>query len=1049
MIDHALAAALLSTVTAAGNIEIDSYTFGGLSARAIGPAVMSGRIAAIDAVAGDPRTVYVGAASGGVWKSDDSGITFKPVFDDHPQSIGAIRIDPTDPETVWVGTGESWVRNSVSIGDGVYRSTDGGESWTHLGLADSEHIAAIRISHLDGNVAFVCALGHLWDDNEERGVYRTTDGGQSWQQVLYVDAGTGCADLDLDPTNPNIVYASTWSFRRAPDFFRSGGSGSGLWRSLDGGETWTRLEQGMPEGELGRIAVAIAPSRPTTVYAVVESEDTALYRSDDMGRSWTRKNASNNVQMRPFYFAELLVDPEDHERVYKPGFTLTVSTDGGESFSSMFGAGFNISIHPDHHALWIDPRNPHFLLLGTDGGVYASEDRAAHWRAIGTLPVSQFYHVSHDDRWPYNVYGGLQDNGSWMGPSRAPGGIQAKDWQNVGFGDGFWTFADPVDPDYIYSEYQGGQLMRVHRELGEVRRIAPVATGEEEALRFNWNTPLHLSPNHPGRIYYGSQYLHVSDDHGESWRTISPDLTTDDPDRQRQLESGGLSVDNSTAENNATLYTISESPVDAGVIWVGSDDGLVHVTRDGGEHWDNVTRGLPEVPPGTWVSRLDASPHDAGTAFITLDGHRTGDMTPYVLRTDDYGRTWRSLVTDVIEGYAWVVRQDPVNADLLYLGTEQGLFITLDGGRNWARFKENLPPVAVHDIVVHPQEHDVVLATHGRGIYIIDDVTPLRALTAATLTENVVLLPSRPAVMVSGGQLQSFGAHDQFVGANPPEAASIAYYLRKRHLFGDLLVKVYDDDGNLITVLPGGKRRGINRVDWPMRLKPPKFPPSTSLVPGFLGPRVPEGSYRIELVKGKETLTGEVTLTGDPRSPHSREDRLAQQRLGLELYGMLNDLTYLVESLLDVRTRLLDAAEQAGGRDRRAIERQAESIKALTDTLAATSEAGMLSGEEQLREHLGNLYGAVTGYDGRPTTTQLDRRDQLKVELARAVARGDEIIAELPAINERLERLGVKPIERIDRDTWNEDNGIGTAGGPAPYRGPLLGEWLSLLGAAW
>ncbi|MDX1571055.1 MAG: hypothetical protein R3200_11260 [Xanthomonadales bacterium] len=1038
------AAGLLSAPAMA--VDVDSYTFGGVSARMIGPAVMSGRIASIDGVPGDPVTLYVGAASGGVWKSRDGGITFTPVFDDHAQSIGVVHVAPGEPATVWVGTGESWVRNSVSIGDGVYKSTDAGESWTHMGLAESEHVGAIRISPNDANVVFVCALGRLWSDNEERGVYRTRDGGETWEKVLHVDERTGCADLDMDPNNDRILYAAMWEFRRYPDYFESGGPGSGLYRSIDGGSSWERLGTGLPDGDLGRIAVAVAPSRSNVIYATVESDDTALYRSEDLGTSWERRSDSSNIQMRPFYFSELVVDPQDHQRVYKPGFTLTVSTDGGESFSSMFGPGFSVAIHPDHHALWIDPRDPQELVLGTDGGVYVSHDRATHWRSVGTLPVSQFYHVSHDAEWPYNVYGGLQDNGSWTGPSRSPGGIQAKDWDNVGFGDGFWVFVDPEDPNTIYSEYQGGELMRVDRALGEIKRIAPVAGEEEEELRFNWNTPLHLSSHRPGRIYYGSQYLHVSDDRGESWQTLSPDLTTDDPNRQRQLSSGGLTIDNSTAENNATIYTISESPVDGAVIWTGSDDGLIHVTRNGGEDWREVS--IDEAPDGTWVSRVEASPHAAGTVFVTLDGHRTGGFATYVFRSDDFGKNWRALNTESVRGYAWVIKQDPVNPELLYLGTEFGLFLSLDGGANWARFRENLPPVAVHDIVIHPTEHDVILATHGRGVYIIDDITPVRALTSEVLESDLALLPSRPAVMVSGGQLQQFGGHEQFVGVNPPEAATISYYLKKRHMFGDLLLRIYDADGELITTLPGGKRRGINRVAWPMRLKPPKFPPSTNLVPGFLGPRVPEGSYRFELVKGKQSVEGEVALVPDPRSPHSAEDRRLQQELSLELYGMLNDLTYLVESLNDSAAALEDRSAQLSGRDARRTSGLAEDLKTFADTLVATSEAGPLSGEMKLREHLGTLYGHVSGYDGRPTATQQRRKEELLAELEEARIHGDELLASLGKINEILEREGLEPIKVTDREAWDRENGMGTSAGPAFLRGPVFGEFVNILGSA-
>jgi photosystem II stability/assembly factor-like uncharacterized protein len=1021
-----LAALAAWPLAAAAEVEVDAGTFGGLRARAIGPAVMSGRIAAVDAVAADPLTVYVGAASGGVWKSTDAAVNFKPVFDDHPQSIGAVAIDPSSPEVVWVGTGESWARNSVSVGFGVYKSADGGETWKHVGLADSERIGAVRVDPTNGDVVYVCATGHLWDAGGERGVYKTADGGETWERVLYVDADTGCADLDVDPQEPRILYAAMWQFRRYPDFFESGGPGSGLYRSTDAGATWTRLEDGLPAGDLGRIAVAVAPSRPSVVYATVESEDTALYRSDNLGESWRRLNASTNVTMRPFYFSELVVDPTDHQRVYKPGFMLTYSTDGGESFTGLFGGGFSLGgVHPDHHALWINPANPHEMLLGTDGGLYVSQDRAVGWRHVGTLPVSQLYHVSHDNQWPYQVYGGLQDNNSWMGPSRASGGIANRDWEVIGSGDGFWVFADPTDPNVIYSEYQGGQLLRVDRALGEAKRIKPYPEEGQADLRFNWNAPIHLSPNDPGTIYYGSQFLHRSRDRGDSWQTISPDLTTDDPARQRQMQSGGLTIDNSTAENNATIYAISESPRDPDVIWVGTDDGLVQVTRDGGAAWTNVVANVPGLPAGTWVSSLHAGPHAAGTAFATFDGHRSGDMGVYVYRTDDHGATWTSLAGEggEVEGYAWVVKQDPVNPGLLYLGTELGLYLSLDGGERWARFEEGLPKVAVHDLVIHPGEHDVILATHGRGIYVLDDVTPLRALTPEVLESEVTLLPSRPAVMMITSQLSAFST-GEFVGETVPEAAAIDYYLRKRHLIGELRIEVYDQEGELITTLPSGKRRGLNRVYWPMRLPPPKLPPATNLVFVFQGPRVLEGDYKVRLVKkdrqGETELEGEISLVPDPRSPHSAEDRRAQQEAALEIYESLEDLTYMVDVLTSLRDQ---ARARAAALDRRAdvsrLEAFADRLEEIRGTLVSTAEAGWLSGDEQLREELGNLFGEVVGYDGRPTQSQLSRKDVLLGELAAAETSFEGFVAgELPGLDALLERRGLEPIARQSREEW-------------------------------
>ena len=1015
---------------------IDSNTFGGLRARDIGPSKMSGRIAAIDAVATDPLTLYVGAASGGVFKSIDAGLSFKPIFDDYSQSIGAIRVDPSNPKTVWVGTGESWVRNSTSIGSGVYKSTDGGDNWQLMGLADSERIGAIRIHPKNGDIVYVCATGHLWNANAERGLYQTTDGGKTWKQILAVDENTGCADLDIDPGDPNILYAAMWQFRRRADFFESGGPGSGLYRSKDGGKTWQKLTHDLPPGPLGRIAVAVAPSRPNVVYATIESREpsTALYRSDDLGSSWTRLDASMNVQIRPFYFSELVVDPVDHNRVYKPGFTLGISLDGGQSFTSPFAGGFGGGVHPDHHAFWINPKNPYEMFLGTDGGLYNSTDRGNTWRHIKDLPVSQFYHVSVDMEIPYNVYGGLQDNGSWTGPSAGAGGITVSDWKSTGFGDGFWSFADPQDPNIIYSEFQGGQLLRYERKTGAVKRIQPYAAPGQEPLRFNWNTPIALSPSDPRTLYYGSQYLHRSRDRGETWETLSPDLTTDDPARQRQKESGGLSIDNSTAENNTTLYTIAESPKDPALIWVGTDDGNLQLTRDGGGSWQNVIANVPGLPKNAWVSTVEPSRFDAGTAFATFDLHTQGDMKTYVFKTTDYGASWQSLATPALEGYAHVIRQDLVMPDLLFLGTELGLYISLDGGKAWARLKENLPKVAVRDVVIHPRDHALVIATHGRGVYIVDDITPLRHLTSDILESEVALLPTKPAVMSITNQTQDFGSDDEYVGENPAEAAGITYWLKKRHLIGDLKVEVYDQDDKLITTLSGGKRPGLNRVDWPMRLKAPKMPAATNLVPAFLGPRLLEGKYKVKLIKGSTTVTGEVELAPDPRLADQKEDRLLQQRVSLDLYYALADLTFLTENLIHLRDGAkagIEGLEKKGkvkGKEREALKSAARRFEDERGRLVSTSTAGWLSGDEKLREDLANLYANISAYDGRPTNSQLARKDVLLAQLNEAkTAIAKAISEELPKVNELLGKAGLPALKELERAAWEaKDAGGGS-----------------------
>lgn len=1028
---------LAAGALAAESTVADSAVYGGLRARAIGPAVMSGRISAIDATHTFPQTIYVGTASGGVWRSTDTGNTFKPVFDGHTQSIGALRLDPTNPKRIWVGTGESRVRNSVSVGDGVYLSTDAGESFKRVGLEQVERIAEIVLHPDAPNTVYVCATGALWSDSDARGVYRTQDSGATWTQVLKIDARTGCSDIAIDPRNPNVLYAGMWSFRRTPDFFTSGGPGSGLYRSMDGGDTWTELQTGLPEGEKGRISVAVAASRSSTVYALVEAKTTALYRSDDMGRRWREVNRSTNVQIRPFYFGELVVDPTDPERVYRPGLVTTVSTDGGTSFSGM---SFGGAVHPDHHVLWINPKQPQQLLLGTDGGVYHSLNQGAKWQHFRNLPVSQFYHVSADMQFPYHVYGGLQDNGSWAAPSRGAAGIRNRDWDSVGMGDGFWVWADPQDPMTVYSQYQGGKLLRVNRTTGEVKQIPPARGEGEEDLRFNWNTPTVLGPS--GKLYTGSQYLHVSTDRGDSWTRISPDLTTDNPKLQRQAQSGGLTRDNSTAENHTTIYTIAESPLDPQVLWVGTDDGNVQLSTDAGKNWRKLNDRLQGIKPGAWIARIEASPHDVNTAFVVIDDHRRGDLRPQVQVTRDGGASFSALPLQGVEGYAWVIEQDPVQPGLLYLGTEHGLYLSIDAGAHWARFSENLPRVAVHDLYIHPREHDLIIATHGRGVYIIDDLTPLRALSPAKLDEDVVLLPSRPGLQTVGGALQEFGGDDEFTGQSVAELAVISFYQKKRHMFGESKIEVFNAEGERITRLAVDKRRGVVRVEWPMRLPPPKLPPSTQLVQAFAGPRVPEGDYRYVLTKGKQTWEGTVTLAPDPRNPHSAEDRKAQQTLALALYHQLADLTFLADQLSELQTAIDAGAKQLKGGDAKALTAYSAKLLALRQQLAASStDGGYVSGEEQLRERMGNLYGAIVGYDGRPSASQVRDHENVRAEFQQRLADADTLLKEVASLSARLEKAGQPALKVLDRATWDARQQASGGGSGTAANKRILRQW--------
>ncbi|MGB7922163.1 MAG: hypothetical protein WCF57_02840 [Pyrinomonadaceae bacterium] len=1023
----------------APEVKMDAETISGLRARNIGSAAMSGRVAALDAVQeGQRLTIYIGAASGGVWKSVNGGATFKPVFDKQPvQSIGAVTIDPKNPKVIWVGTGEPWTRNSVSIGDGVYRSTDGGDNWTNLGLKESERIAKILVDPASTETVYVCATGKLWSDSLDRGVYKTTDGGKTWTKILKgANASTGCSMMSMDERNPQTLYAGMWDFRRKGWTFRSGGesanvgSGSGLFKSTDGGATWNELDeksaQGLPAKPWGRVAVTAAPSKPGVVYAFIEAEPphNGLYRSEDGGKSWTALDRSQNMVWRPFYFANLIVDPKNENRIYKPDLGLIVSNDGGRSFSNITGGA-----HGDFHDLWVNPNNTDHLIAGDDGGVWYSYDGGNRWWKAENLPISQFYHVSVDMDMPYRVYGGLQDNSSWVGDSQYPGGITNSRWENVYNGDGFWIFADPADPDYIYAEYQGGTIGRVNRKTHETRDIQPLPGYKEGKLRYNWNTPIHLSPTQKGTIYIGSQFLFRSRDHGQTWERISPDLTTNDPEKQKQEQSGGVTVDNSAAEMHTTIYAIAESPRSANVIWVGTDDGNLQLSRDGGKTWTNVVGNVKGLPPSAWVSSVEAGHFDEGTAYVTFDLHTFGDMRPYVYKTTDFGQTWTPLTAETtsVRGYAHVVKEDLLNRDLLFVGTEFGLWVSLDGGRQWAQYKGgDLPNVAVRDLAIHPRDHDLVVATHGRGIWIVDDITPLRALVPETLAREAVFIEAKPSVQripASGGWVNGDAV---FVGPNPPEEAVITYYQKKRHIFGDLKIEVFDSAGKLLSTIPTNKRRGLSRATWSMRLKAPKVPTAASAAFGAaFGPRVLPGTYTIKMTRNKEVYTTQLRIVADPRSKHTPEDRKAQFDLSMKLYNLLGDMTFTVEGINRIRLALDERAARLPANDplRERLLAASAQVDELRRKIVATKEGGAITGEERLREHLTTLYGnVVVSYEGRPSQTQIERADALSRELADVVKSFEEWTAkELPGVNAALAEKRLEQVKALTRAEWEKN----------------------------
>lgn len=882
---------------------VDMSLLENLRPRSIGPAGMSGRITAIAVVRTDPRIIYLGSASGGLWKSSSAGVRWEPVFDTMAvASIGAVAVDQSAPDVVWVGTGEGNPRNSHNCGNGVYRTPDGGRSWTHLGLDRTRNIHRVVLDPRNPLVAYVAALGSAWAPTADRGVFKTTDGGTSWQKILFVNDTTGCAELVMDPSNPNKLFAAMWQYRRWPWYFRSGGAGSGLYVTHDGGKTWKKRtdKDGLPRGDLGRIGLAVAPSNPNRVYALVESQKNALYRSDDGGVSW-KKIADTNIGNRPFYYGEIHADPLNENRLYNLFSEVTVSDDAGKTFETMLGWS---SIHGDHHALYVSPDDPDFMIDGNDGGAAISRDRGRSWRFVENLPLGQFYHISVDRENPYHVYGGLQDNGSWRGPafSFRWTGISNSEWEVLLFGDGFAVEPDRSDSRYCYAMWQGGNLSRIDMTTGENRVARPVHPGNV-TLRFNWNAGLAHDPFSATTIYYGSQFLHRSTDRGESWQIISPDLTTNDASKQKQLESGGLTYDVTAAENHCTIVAIAPSPVQAGVIWVGTDDGNVQVTRDGGARWTDVTRAIGDVPDSTWIPQIQASTYSAGEAFVVFDNHRRNDWTPYLFRTTDFGRSWKRLVdqTDV-PGFVHAVVQDPLEPRLIFLGTEFGLFASIDAGESWTKWKHGFPTVPVTGLVIHPREHSLVIGTFGRSISVLDDLTVLREaarLGTGVLSRPLDLFPAPPAVLTklngpANGMI--FPGDGVFMGHNRPYGARLSFIVTPPDTAGaarakrtgpaevkdsvsfppdTVQVHVLDADRDTVRSFKTAVKKGYNAAVWGLDMKTERMPSQPKPEPGAPEPAGMDalpGVYTVVMTYGKQSDSTTVEVRFDPRLPYSDAD---------------------------------------------------------------------------------------------------------------------------------------------------------------------------------
>ncbi|MDT8340475.1 MAG: hypothetical protein RQ751_03095, partial [Longimicrobiales bacterium] len=840
-----------------------------IRARNVGPAGMSGRVTDVEVVLSDPSVIYVGGSTGGLFRSRDGGTTWDPVFDDQPVlGIGSVAVFQPNPDILWVGTGEGNPRNSAGVGNGIFKSTDGGETWRLMGLEGSERIHRVLTHPTDPDVVYAGVMGPAWSDGEVRGVYRTTDGGRTWEGILSADAGTGVGELVMDPANPDKLFAALWDFRRDPWFFRSGGPGSGLYVTHDGGESWERrtAADGLPEGELGRMGIAVSPSDPRVVYALVEAARSALLRSDDGGRTFRTINDRSGIVPRPFYYADLRIDPANENRIYSLHSTLQVSDDGGRSWRTVVPSAV---VHGDIHELWIDPADGRNMIVGNDGGIAFTRDRGDHWRFVENLNLAQYYHIALDERVPYNIYGGLQDNGSWFGPSDVweNKGILNAHWTRVGGGDGFSVVDDPADSRFGYSMSQGGALQRFDRTTGQRISIQPIHP-DGIPLRFNWNAGLALDPHEPGTLYLGSQFLHRTRDHGASWEILSPDLTTNDPAKQNPA-TGGLSLDATGAETHTTIVAIGPSPLEPGVIWVGTDDGRVQLTRDGGANWRDVGARIAGVPAGSWVPDVHPSTHDPATAYVVFDDHRRGNWETYVYRTEDYGATWRRLGTPGAggvgtAGFAHAIEEDPVEPNLLFLGTEFGLFVSTDRGAVWQRWI-HVPAMPVRDLEVHPRDGDLVLGTHGRGAWVLDDIRPLRALAADPSLAGRPLFAVEPHRAILHEVAEAIGYRStgmaMWQGETRPYGALFYFGVGAGGRPGPATVTVTDAEGRRVRSETVSADAGLNRWVWDLRAggeaaDSPDFAPGAEVLPG---------RYTLTVEKDGASASAILQVMDDPR----------------------------------------------------------------------------------------------------------------------------------------------------------------------------------------
>ncbi|MFZ0639544.1 MAG: hypothetical protein WAN33_06445 [Candidatus Acidiferrales bacterium] len=1006
-----------------------------LKMRAIGPAIMGGRIDDIAVAETDPKTIYLGAAAGGLWKSADDGMTWTPLFDDQPNpSIGAVAVAPSNPSIVWVGTGEANNRQSASWGDGVYKSTDGGKTWSHMGLDDTQAIGRVVIDPTNPDIVYVAALGHLWGPNPERGLFKTSDGGKTWNKVLSINDDTGVSDVAIDPQSPTTLYAAAYERRRSVWGFNGGGPNSGIYKSTDGGATWNKLTNDLPAGDTGRSAVAVYRKNPNVVYALIQNAQGGVFRSEDKGATWKKMGSEDP---RPSYFSQIRIDPNNDLRIWMGGVNLYYSEDGGKTFDQQRVR----DVHSDFHAIWIDPENSNFMLVGCDGGIYESRDAGRNWDHLNVMPLGQAYEVGYDNQQPYHVCAGYQDNAEWCGPSRTwfQAGIPNSDWFMVGGGDGFYVKPDPADPQTIYTESQDGNIERRDLRTNEALSIRPVPKEGDPPYRFNWNSPLVISSRDHNTIYYGGNFLFKSTDRGDSWTKLGGDLTTG-VDRNTLPILGALPTKDTLSlydgvEWYPTITTIDESPANNSILWVGTDDGNLQVSRDAGQTWENVASRVPGVPKGTYVTRVVASKFDEGTAYVTFDGHRSNDFHVYLFKTTNYGHSWKSLGAGIPQeiGTLHVIREHPTDQDMLFVGAEFGAYFSLDGGDHWNKLKMGLPTVPVDDIQIQPRENDLILATHGRSIYILDDLTPLQQLNSQVLGEDLHVFPIRNTIAWRIYQNRWFDAQQVFLGPNPPDGVLIDFYLKEKPAKGQkVTITVLDSSGKPIREIQDrNPEAGINRVNWDLRYDPPvKLTPEQeeALAQGFFGggargPVADPGAYTVKVALGDNSQTQTVQLQEDPRVQISEPDRAARHDAIMQLYALYktgNDGQRLISGLKKSLDDALDAWKKPGApKVPDEIRKQAEALQKKVNDLSGkfVSAGGFGAGgplhytPPPLPQRVGRLMSQLDSYSAAPTQPEKDEMAAVSQELSQALDALHALInTDLASLNKALNDAGVPHI---------------------------------------